>query len=340
MKRKSLKLMGLMLAAVLCFGGCGNEVASVDGSSESISSESTVESSTESAASSESDVKRESSEESVAEEVSTEPVQTTEDDYLAPIKQCMEAAVEGNLMKVFDAMPKKYSDAFFAGMKALGMTQQDIEEAFSKEPEEGAADLQFRYGEATAKTADEIAAYSAILNDIAPMEVTEGYTVMVYAGEPNGEEASKPFDVYKVDGVWTISIYAMGGADGEDVFEEPEKEYTFDNYTTLEEYYKIPSVAESIEKEMEQVREQFKNVYDDCTFMAIDNVIYYDYYFLEGVEANADNKKKMEDAFPATEQQLKSVLDALETATGIRPEKIVCSYYTCDGKEIFVGEVE
>ena len=55
MKRKSLKLMGLMLAAVLCFGGCGNEVASVDGSSESISSESTVESSTESAASSESD---------------------------------------------------------------------------------------------------------------------------------------------------------------------------------------------------------------------------------------------------------------------------------------------
>ena len=36
MKRKSLKLMGLMLAAVLCFGGCGNEVASVDGSSESI----------------------------------------------------------------------------------------------------------------------------------------------------------------------------------------------------------------------------------------------------------------------------------------------------------------
>ena len=88
------------------------------------------------------------------------------------------------------------------------------------------------------------------------------------------------------------------------------------------------------------MREQFKNVYDDCTFMAIDNVIYYDYYFLEGVEANADNKKKMEDAFPATEQQLKSVLDALETATGIRPEKIVCSYYTCDGKEIFVGEVE
>ena len=346
MKRKSLKLMGLMLAAVLCFGGCGNEAASVDGSSGSISSESTVESSTESVASSESDVKRESSEESessvesVAEEVSTEPVQATEDDYLAPIKQCMEAAVEGNLMKVFDAMPKKYSDAFFAGMKALGMTQQDIEEAFSKEPEEGAADLQFRYGEATAKTADEIAAYSAILNDIAPMEVTEGYTVMVYAGEPNGEEASKPFDVYKVDGVWTISIDAMGGADGEDVFEEPEKEYTFDNYTTLEEYYKIPSVAESIEKEMEQVREQFKNVYDDCTFMAIDNVIYYDYYFLEGVEANADNKKKMEDAFPATEQQLKSVLDALETATGIRPEKIVCSYYTCDGKEIFVGEVE
>ena len=64
MKRKSLKLMGLMLAAVLCFGGCGNEAASVDGSSESISSESTVESSTESAASSESDVKRESSEES------------------------------------------------------------------------------------------------------------------------------------------------------------------------------------------------------------------------------------------------------------------------------------
>ena len=38
MKRKSLKLMGLMLAAVLCFGGCGNEAASVDGSSESISS--------------------------------------------------------------------------------------------------------------------------------------------------------------------------------------------------------------------------------------------------------------------------------------------------------------
>ena len=120
MKRKSLKLMGLMLAAVLCFGGCGNEAASVDGSSESISSESTVESSTESASSSESDVKRESSEESessvesVAEEVSTEPVQATEDDYLAPIKQCMEAAVEGNLMKVFDAMPKKYSDAFKA----------------------------------------------------------------------------------------------------------------------------------------------------------------------------------------------------------------------------------
>lgn len=103
MKRKSLKLMGLMLAAVLCFGGCGNEAASVDGSSESISSESvtesTVESSTESAASSESDVKRESSEESVAEEVSTEPVQATEDDYLAPIEQCMEAAVEGNLRR-------------------------------------------------------------------------------------------------------------------------------------------------------------------------------------------------------------------------------------------------
>ncbi|MGN0425840.1 MAG: hypothetical protein ACI4FY_11030 [Acetatifactor sp.] len=344
MKKMSLKLMGLMLAAVLCFGGCGKEAAPADGSSESISSESvtdsTVESSTESVASSESDLKRESSEESVSVEESIEQSQASEDDYLAPIKQCMEAAVDGKLMKLFDAMPEKYSDAFFEGMMALGMTRQDIEEAFTMEPEEGAADLQFRYGEATPKTADEIAAYSAILNDIAPMEVTEGYSVMVYAVEPDGEESSQPFDVYKVDGVWTISIDAMGGADVEDDFDEPEKEYTFDNYTTLEEYYKIPSVAETIEQEMEQVREQFKSVYDDCTFMAIDNVIYYDYYFLEGVEATEENRKKMEDAFPATAEQLKSVMDALEAATGIRPEKIVCSYYTYDWKEIFVGEVE
>ena len=57
-------------------------------------------------------------------------------------------------------------------------SKTDIEEAFSKEPEEGAADLQFRYGEATAKTADEIAAESmkTLLDD---MPVAEGEEVCI-----------------------------------------------------------------------------------------------------------------------------------------------------------------
>ena len=352
MRKKSVALLGVVLSAVLCFGGCGKEQVpveeqsvvvenSVQVSSETEESSSESEAAKDTAPESESVQESESIEESEVVPESSE-AEEAKDAYLEPVKKCLEALVDGNMMKIIDAMPEKYADAFFAGLKAMGKSQEEIEAAFSTEPEEGADKISFRYGEATPKSADEIAQYSAMLNDIAPMDVTEGYSVMVYASKPDGEESGKSFDVYKVDGEWTISIQVLSNTDEEDPeeTEEPENEYTLDNFTTLEEYYKIPAVAAAVEKEMAQVRDNFKNVYVDCTFMAIGNVIYYDYYYIEGVQATEENRKKLEEAFPATATQLKSVLDTLETATGIRPEKIVCSYYTYDGAEIYVGEVE
>lgn len=366
MKKKSVALLGMVFATVLFFGGCGKEQIPVEDQSvvaestsqdslettesSSVSSEVSefVASESESVPESESTSESESSQESVAESSAEEEVQ---DAYLEPLRKCLEALVDGNMMRVIEAMPEKYAEAFIAGMKALGMSQEEIEDGLSKEPQEGADKITFRFGEATPKTADEIAAYSAMLNDIAPMVVTEGYSVMVYAVNPDGEESGKTFDVYKVDGKWTLSILLLDNPDEEESeepdseepekeSEEPEKEYTLDNYTTLEEYYKIPAVAKAIETEMEQVRENFKTVYVNCTFQAVGNEIHYDYYYIEGVKATEENKKKMEEAFPATATQLKNVMDSLERATKIRPEKIVCTYHTCDGEVIYEGVIE
>ena len=369
MKKKSVMLLGLLLVGVLCFGGCGKEQEPVSSSVEnqSIASESVASNSSEEVAessqseeqvdnASETESGMESESPAASESVSESSVAEEDSEaYLEPLMKCMDAAVEGNMMGMLEAMPKKFVDSFLSGMKALGMTDEDIEKALAKEPKEGAADIQFRYGEATPKTAEEIREYSALLNDIAPMDVTEGYSVMVYAVAPNGEESGKSFDVYKVDGTWTLSVTLIDKGDSEDeieeptqeestqeepIQEEPEKEYTFDNFTTLEEYYKIPFVAKAIDEEMATVRESFSNVYSDCQFFAIENTIHYTYAFKEGVEANESNRTKLEEAFPTTANQLKSLMDSLETATGIRPDAIVCTYLTYDGTVIYEGTVE
>lgn len=105
------------------------------------------------------------------------------------------------------------------------------------------------------------------------------------------------------------------------------------DYSTIEEYYNIPSVRDAYQASIDNLLNTYSNVYSAITFEATGNDVVYTYYYVSNY-SDIDtiyNTLTSQDY----ETMCKTGKQNLANECGITPTSFTYAYYTSDGAYIF-----
>ena len=105
---------------------------------------------------------------------------------------------------------------------------------------------------------------------------------------------------------------------------EPEEE----GYETIEEYFESEEGSEFIDSQEEYLLGLYDESYSDIVFSAVDNVVTYEYTYIEEVEVGA-----LDDLF--SEEDFESDFEEWGTRTGVTEMSIQLVYYNPDGTVVY-----
>ncbi len=317
-KKVSLLLAGIM-AATICFTGCG----------EKKESNSAVFSNPKESAPKETEETKESvqmtvQESIVEEEESVEEVALADEEYVVPITTFLEGSFVNDTRMIFSAFPNEIVQKEY--IENLDVTEDEfydyMDQYFAEETMIERFDYEFV--DSAPLSAEDLKTYENYMNSIVPgLTVTDGYSVTIAY-----DDESEELKVYYVDGQWTLDYTYLSKENLEDYTDEALASGSTSSERTLEDIYSEPAMKQSTDDEINEYLENNLDYFSNITFEVEGNHIIYSYYYAKGLTADAES---LEAQAEDMEDSVNTFKDDIEAHQGIRPEMVTYSYYKYDG---------